>query len=155
MPRLRRKVGKASTGLPPSTMLPASASRKPAIRLRVVVLPQPLGPSRVTNSPCSTRRSMPATAFVLANRFSRPRSSSAATSGSRNLLPALDDLVALGADQSAVRQVGRLHLLLGGDLHVGEARRPIADVGSAGAGEVVDAEGALDVGLEPEVEEFE
>jgi len=29
----------------------------------VVVLPQPDGPSKVTNSPCSTARSTPSTAF--------------------------------------------------------------------------------------------
>src|SRR5947208_16228454 len=33
----------------------------------VVVLPQPEGPSRVTNSPCSTARSMASTAFTSPN----------------------------------------------------------------------------------------
>src|SRR5215471_11926474 len=33
---------------------------------KVVVLPQPEGPSRVTNSPCSISRSMPSTAFTSA-----------------------------------------------------------------------------------------
>src|SRR4051812_15649437 len=155
MPRLRRNVGSRSTGWPPSRMLPRSGSRNPAIMFSVVVLPQPLGPSSVMNSPSSTRRARSLTAWKLPNRFSRPRSSSAGTSGSRDLLPAFDDLVALAADQAAVGQVERLHLLGRRDLHLGEARWPIADIGAAGAREVIDAEGALDLRLEPEIQEFE
>jgi hypothetical protein len=47
---------------------------KPAIMRRVVVLPQPEGPSSDTNSPCVNARSSPATAATEPNRFSIPRS---------------------------------------------------------------------------------
>ena len=42
----------------------AVGGKKPAIRPSVVVLPQPEGPSSVTNSPSATARSIPATAAV-------------------------------------------------------------------------------------------
>jgi hypothetical protein len=40
-------------------MEPASGSTKPAIRFSVVVLPDPLGPRKVMNSPGAIVRSMP------------------------------------------------------------------------------------------------
>ena len=62
---LRRSGGTTDwtddTTLPPTRISPASGSRKPAIMRNVVVLPQPDGPSRQTNSPCSTDRLMPST----------------------------------------------------------------------------------------------
>ena len=38
--------------LPPTTISPAEGSMKPAISRKVVVLPQPDGPSRQTSCPC-------------------------------------------------------------------------------------------------------
>ena len=65
MPMLRRSGGTtapgADTTLPPTRISPASGSRKPAIIRSVVVLPQPEGPSRQMNSPCSTARSIAST----------------------------------------------------------------------------------------------
>src|SRR3984893_18508567 len=46
----------------PTRISPASGARKPATSRRVVVLPQPDGPSRATSSPGRTARSRPATA---------------------------------------------------------------------------------------------
>ena len=72
MPSLRRSGGTNSpagaslTSRPPITMLPVSLRSSPATMRRVVVLPQPDGPSSVTNSPCSIARSMLSTAFTSA-----------------------------------------------------------------------------------------
>src|SRR5260221_7193525 len=72
MPSLRRSGGTNSpadaslTTRPPITIEPVSLRSSPATMRKVVVLPQPDGPSRVTNSPCSTERSMPSTAFTSA-----------------------------------------------------------------------------------------
>src|SRR5437879_4630062 len=58
-------------------MLPWSGVTKPAIMFSVVVLPQPLGPSRVTNSPSATARSIASTAVDVPKRLVRPASCSA------------------------------------------------------------------------------
>ncbi len=62
MPVLRRYGGSAVISRPPMMMRPRLGATKPATMRRHVVLPQPLGPSRVTNSPGCTVRSMPRTA---------------------------------------------------------------------------------------------
>src|SRR5438105_3341370 len=60
MPRLRRSAATSTFALgstnvvAPQRITPRSGLTKPAIASRVVVLPQPLGPSRVTNSPSAT-----------------------------------------------------------------------------------------------------
>ena len=72
MPSLRRSggtnrpAGASLTTRPPITIEPVSLRSRPATMRKVVVLPQPEGPSRVTNSPCSIERSMPSTAFTSA-----------------------------------------------------------------------------------------
>src|SRR5664279_980425 len=61
----------------PIEIRPAVDSSSPATMRSVVVFPHPDGPSRVTNSPASTRRSMPSTATKPPNAretFSRTRS---------------------------------------------------------------------------------
>src|SRR5580658_7597431 len=61
----------------PIEIRPPVDSSSPATMRSVVVFPQPEGPSRVTNSPASTRRSMPSTATNPSNAretFSRTRS---------------------------------------------------------------------------------
>src|SRR3954454_20343588 len=77
MPRSRRNGGKVSTGRPARWMLPESGVTNPPIMFNVVVLPQPLGPSRVTNSPCFTTKSIGPTVTEAPKRFVRPRNSSA------------------------------------------------------------------------------
>ena len=43
-------------GVPPATILPSVTASRPAIIIRSVLLPQPLGPSRQTNSPFSMEK---------------------------------------------------------------------------------------------------
>src|SRR5581483_11087933 len=55
------------TALPPTDTRPALAGRNPATRLSSVDFPQPLGPSRQTNSPGATVRSIPDTIWLVPN----------------------------------------------------------------------------------------
>src|SRR5215510_1887094 len=61
-----RPLAASLTTRPPMAMVPVSLRSRPATMRKVVVLPQPDGPSRVTNSPCSTERSMASTALTSA-----------------------------------------------------------------------------------------
>ena len=56
---VRRQVRRC--GLPSSRMAPAVGASKPASIIRIVVLPDPDGPRRLTNSPCSISRSSAST----------------------------------------------------------------------------------------------
>ena len=49
----RSVAGRRVTSRPPMRTSPSLASSSPAMRRRVVVFPQPDGPSRVTSVPCS------------------------------------------------------------------------------------------------------
>jgi hypothetical protein len=51
---------------------PASGSSKPAIKRSSVVLPQPDGPKRATNSPRSTHSCVWSTAWTAPKRFATP-----------------------------------------------------------------------------------
>ena len=68
MPTLRLLGGREirreliTTACSPKKISPASGVSKPATMRNVVVLPQPLGPSRVRISPCSTSRERSLTA---------------------------------------------------------------------------------------------
>src|SRR5687767_2652214 len=55
-------------------MRPASGCSNPPTRRRVVVLPQPDGPSRQKNSPPGTSRSIPSTATTSSNCLTSPAS---------------------------------------------------------------------------------
>src|SRR5205814_9437896 len=57
-------------------MSPAVGGVKPATIMRVVVLPDPLGPSNVTNSPGATSRSTCATAVTSPYRLVNPERTS-------------------------------------------------------------------------------
>src|SRR5262249_14971235 len=63
----------------PTTISPAVGSTKPAMRRKVVVLPQPEGPSRQTSSPCSMRSDTSSTTGDLSYRLVKFRSSTGAT----------------------------------------------------------------------------
>src|SRR5215471_1459568 len=78
MPRLRRYGGTRVSGRPSSMISPAVADSKPAIIMRVVVLPEPLGPSSVRNSPGGTVRETPSTAITGPKAFDTSTSSSLA-----------------------------------------------------------------------------
>src|SRR6266508_3794521 len=81
MPMLRLSGGRLSLDVesntlrPPNELHPELGVSKPARHRSVVVLPQPLGPRRTTNSPSSISRSRSSIAVVggrPANRLLRP-----------------------------------------------------------------------------------
>src|SRR3984893_13123871 len=59
--------GKSLTTCPPMVISPAVVSSSPAIMRKVVLLPQPDGPTSTTNSWSAMSRSMPRTASVWSN----------------------------------------------------------------------------------------
>src|SRR4249920_2718673 len=72
-------------------MLPASGTRKPATIFNVVVLPQPLGPSSVTNSPGATVRSIASTAVSAPKRLVSDASCSAGSAMAGFLIEEIAD----------------------------------------------------------------
>src|SRR5688572_17678734 len=69
---------------------PASGSSNPASIRKVVVLPQPEGPSSDRNSPTSTFRSMPSTAVTVPKRLVTPANSTEPTAAILSQLPTAD-----------------------------------------------------------------
>src|ERR1700741_2651451 len=67
----RSDASLAVTSSGPRKMLPPVGSSRPAIMRKVVVLPQPEGPSRQKNSPPSTVKAAPRTAAKLPKVFWR------------------------------------------------------------------------------------
>src|SRR5271165_3668096 len=61
--------GSATTERPSIEMSPPVGVSNPAIIIKVVVFPDPLGPSRVRNSPAPTVSETPRTALTRSNRF--------------------------------------------------------------------------------------
>src|SRR6185437_8112977 len=59
------------TSRPPTTISPESASSRPATTRRIVLLPQPDGPSRTRNSPSVMRNETSLTASTLPKLFTR------------------------------------------------------------------------------------
>src|SRR5258706_15040092 len=76
----RRSGGRQCCGddrsAPSISMIPALGGMKPAIMRKVVVLPQPEGPSSDTNSPEASSSVTSETAAVSPKRFERPRKAS-------------------------------------------------------------------------------
>src|SRR5688500_11929304 len=64
MPKPRRSAAKLVMSAFSNTIVPASGFSRPAIIRSVVVFPQPDGPKRPKNSPCSTSRDTSSTARV-------------------------------------------------------------------------------------------
>src|SRR5215468_10331264 len=105
MPMLRSRGGTSTpsageeTSSPPMLMVPAVACSRPATQRKVVVLPQPDGPSSTTISPAGTAKLTPPTAAMPANSFLRSLTSSAADIASVllavavGLVPLLDPVV--------------------------------------------------------------
>src|SRR5262245_24360799 len=77
IPISRRYVGRSVTRRPSMAISPLSGIRKPATRLRSVVLPQPEGPSRVINSPRRTSSDTLSSAVMSPKRLVTPSSSTA------------------------------------------------------------------------------
>src|SRR3954452_10426103 len=74
-----RSPSGAPLGLVPSTRTsPASAARSPVQISIVVVLPAPLGPSNASTEAAGSSKSSPSTAVTGPNRFTRPRTLTAA-----------------------------------------------------------------------------
>src|SRR5476649_1679665 len=96
MPMSRTWAGSLSMRLAPKRISPPSSSLKPAIMRSKVVLPQPDGPSRVKNSPCSTVRVMLSTARTVPKVRLTPAMTMPLTSA-RFLQRVLDLLHGLGA----------------------------------------------------------
>src|SRR5262245_54370496 len=100
MPRLRwlgatntRRAAEA-TRRPRRAISPASGRSRPATRRRVVVLPHPLGPSRVNTSPRPTRSEAPSTAGAPPKSLltpSRARTVSPGSGGGAPTAGLLDD----------------------------------------------------------------
>ena len=78
MPMLRLCGGIPTTDVPSIAMSPALGISNPAIIISVVVLPDPLGPSSVRNSPERISNDTPRTAPTPSKRFSRPDKKTAA-----------------------------------------------------------------------------
>src|SRR5689334_4970768 len=99
----RRWAGRSVMSSPPTRICPASGSSKPAIMRRVVVLPEPLGPSRVSSPPPSTRKETSLTTRAPPNVLDRPRASRGAPRILRPspLMPALSTQQALRVDPPA------------------------------------------------------
>ena len=70
MPMWRLCGGSVTTERRSIAMSPSVGVSNPAIIISVVVLPDPLGPSSVRNSPAPTVSEMPRTAPTASNRFS-------------------------------------------------------------------------------------
>src|SRR5687767_11536137 len=64
MPKPRRSAGKFVISASWNWIVPESGFSRPAIIRRVVVFPQPDGPSKPKNSPCRTSSETSSTAFV-------------------------------------------------------------------------------------------
>jgi hypothetical protein len=64
MPMSRLLAGRWVTSCPPTITRPVSASSSPASSRRVVVFPQPEGPSSTTSSPGCSVRSSPSSALT-------------------------------------------------------------------------------------------
>ncbi len=69
MPRLRLFGGIQVTSSPPTRMLPESGYSKPAMAIRIVVLPEPEGPSSARNSPDWTSSDTSSTAVTASKRL--------------------------------------------------------------------------------------
>src|SRR5258708_8284594 len=130
MPILRRRGGWRVTSTPSISTAPRLGRVKPAIMRKVVVLPQPDGPSSTTNSPGATSMLTSSTAASAPNALLTPHSATPAgrrpaPSGGRTAGAASGPLTSSGADLA------------------GPALAPALQVETR----PVDAEGVLDPGI--------
>src|SRR6201990_880369 len=79
MPRLMIRCGaRPAISAPANSIEPAVGSSVPESMLKIVLLPEPLGPIRPRISPCSTLNDTLLTAVKPPNRFTSPLTSSTA-----------------------------------------------------------------------------
>src|SRR5246127_5894280 len=116
MPRSRERGGTSTpcagddTTLPPIDIRPSVGCSRPATQRKVVVLPQPDGPSSTTISPAGTAKLTPSIAGrPIANCFLRSVTSNVAVMPSPNLfsLPIAEGLVPFGDPRTV-----QLHILV-------------------------------------------
>src|SRR6202008_96047 len=80
MPRLMMLCGaRPAISAPSNRIEPAVGGKVPDSMLKIVLLPEPFGPIRPRISPCSTLNDTLLTAVKPPNRFTRPFTSSTAT----------------------------------------------------------------------------
>src|SRR5206468_2674478 len=92
--------GRWLTTSPRMTTCPALGSSRPAMIFNTVVLPHPLGPSKVRNSPLLTRRENASTASTLPNDLLISTSSTSnIVSRSREMPPPRDPHLVCGGRQ--------------------------------------------------------
>src|SRR5207245_267335 len=82
-----------TTRLPKARISPALGRVNPAMAFRSVDLPQPEGPSRQTNSPAATSRSMRSSATIAPNSLRTPRTSRAASGMLEPAVPAQEGVI--------------------------------------------------------------
>src|SRR2546426_10871779 len=87
MPTCRNLGGTTVTSAPEMQTVPSSGAVNPAMILRRVVLPEPLGPSSVANAPSGTSRSMPRRTSAPENAFLTPLRLMAAERAWADLVP--------------------------------------------------------------------
>src|SRR5215472_3720965 len=84
------------TSRPRKLTRPPSTGRRPVTQLKSVVLPEPLGPIRLTSSPAPTDRSTASTAVTPRKRLVSPRTSRSGMSLPRGGAAAQESADALG-----------------------------------------------------------
>src|SRR4029450_5476488 len=112
MPRPRLAGFTARRSRPSSRIAPPLGSTKPAIICSVVVLPQPDGPNRETNSPFSTPSVRPSTAVCVPKRLLSPSRDRNAKCLTLHLaIPALGPVLALRIDDVPIGRNDQLGAL--------------------------------------------
>src|SRR6185312_16710871 len=88
MPKLRSRAGTRIRSRPSSVIVASSGVSSPAMIRKSVVLPQPDGPRKQTNSPSSTARLTPSSAVTAPKRLRMPASVRNIVKGCRSRRPA-------------------------------------------------------------------
>src|SRR5436190_18518668 len=115
MPKLRERAGVFVRSLPSRLTSPESGGSSPAITRSSVVLPQPDGPRKQTNSPASMARLTSSSATTLPKRLPMLRSDRNTICLRRSRDLSLDLLLPLGNDAVLVlRRFREIHLVQDG-----------------------------------------
>src|SRR5579862_7854941 len=143
MPTRRCEAGLAVTSVPSKEIEPEVGVSNPAIIRKIVVLPQPLGPRNVTNSPLSTPSVKSCTTVLAPKLLRRLRRSRKAMSSLNLGAPSADDVeeghAGPGDEEGDDRQRRRLIGAVGADqLQIGPE---CGAVEQTGEGEFADDDG--------------
>src|SRR5579884_4414438 len=125
--RAMRFDGRSTSSAPPNTIDPARLGTMPMIARRVVVLPAPLRPRRVTTSPSCTPKSMPCRMCDSPYQACSPATSSSALSPPASGMP---------GPEIGFRHVGvgrdRAVIAFAQDAPAGQYRDRVGEVGHDG-----------------------